>query len=103
MLKFSNPCEPVIVRVIYSSCFLELRCLNGFKLKTQRPVRKFSISVVEKLIDGTSVDQFFEFHLVHHFLVVCIEHDLDVWMRQHLLKHFRIPMCWHRLISIGKI
>src|SRR5688500_338167 len=89
LLQLRNTRIRIFIRVIDYSYWLVLFLIEGLELELKRAVRQFAIDEPEILIHWSSKDHFPVRDHIHDFLVICVEHDLDVGMIQHLFEQAR--------------
>src|SRR5690606_22015867 len=61
------------------------------------------VAIIEKVIDGSGVDDSVTGYYLLNLLIIGIQHDLNIGMGKHLIEHFGVPMQRHCLESICKV
>ena len=77
--------------------------IEGLELELEGAVRELAVDEVKILIHRSGKDQLAVRNHVNHFLIVGVEHDLNIGVIQHLFKQACIPLLRHDLIDIAEV
>src|SRR5690349_9350003 len=103
ILELRHPSVELLVRIVDDRRGLINRYVVRFVLEFKRSVRQFSVTIIEIRINGTSIDHLAEGNIFLDFPVIAIQHDLDIGVIKHVLKHAREAVQWHRLVRISEV
>ena len=103
VLELGHARVGVVVGIIDHRHRLVERLVERLELELQRSIRQAPESIIEVRVDWTGVDERTIRDDVFHFAEVAVEQHLDVRVRQHALKHPRVPVQRHGLVRVGEV